>query len=271
MIKPPPPPTIPSAQERREAFNNWLYQFWSWAGNGGAGTAQISGTSPIVVTTGTGTFAISHATSGVIGGTYGDATIIPRFGVDARGHLTLATNAGTLGTFASFNSLVGAGDVLGTSTTGTFTGALSTTGVTAGTYGDGTAVSQVVVDAKGRVTSAASVAITYPSDRALEGVAPIAVGTAAGTYSISHNTSGVVAGTFGGVAGIPRFDISVLGHVLEGTNITLLGVSPLIITTGTTTAGVGTSVSFSHSTSGVAAGTYGGTLGVARFGVSAEG
>src|SRR3990167_2151224 len=251
MIKPPPPPTIPSAQERREAFNNWLYQFWSWAGNGGAGTAQISGTSPIVVTTGTGTFAISHATSGVIGGTYGDATIIPRFGVDARGHLTLATNAGTLGTFAGFNSLVGAGDVLGTSTTGTFTGALSTTGVTAGTYGDGTAVSQMVVDAKGRLAFAASVGISFPASREVEGASPIAVGTAAGTYSISHGTSGVVAGTYGGTAGVPRFDISAQGHVLGGTSIALEASSPILLS-----AGVGT-LSFAHATSGLAAGSVG--------------
>lgn len=98
-----------------------------------------------------------------------------------------------LGTFARFNSLVGAGDVLGTSTTNTFTGALSTTGIT--------------------------------------------------------------AGAFGGVAGIPRFDISAAGRVTSGLNIVLQATSPVLLST----TGTGT-IAWSHATSGVGTGLPGQTV-----------
>ncbi len=54
-----------------------------------------------------------------------------------------------------------AGDV--TSVAGSLTTTLANTAVTPGTYGSATTVPQVAVDAKGRVTSASSVAITFPA------------------------------------------------------------------------------------------------------------
>lgn len=140
----PPPP------EGR--FGKWAYLLWDYVARNraGAAVALAAGTALVIGTGTSGTFTVAHKTSGVATGTYGAANIVPRFQVDALGHLTSATNAGTLGTFAGFSSLVGAGDLLGTTTTNTFTGALSTTGVTAGTYTNAT----VAVDAKGRITSA---------------------------------------------------------------------------------------------------------------------
>jgi hypothetical protein len=142
----------------------------------------LEGAAPIAIATAAGTYTVSHDTSGASAGTYGAAMVTAQLVVDALGHVTSAANSGTLGTFAGFNSLaaagyitgttttgtltaayagtlVGAGDVLGTSTTGTFTGALSTTGVAAGTYGAASLAAQLVVDAKGRLTSATTVAI----------------------------------------------------------------------------------------------------------------
>jgi len=299
-------------------------------GTAAAGVSLVQGVAPILVG-GTATSTVSLATSGVTAGTYGGPLVIPRFDVSAQGLIQSASQAGTIGTMASFNSYVAAGDALGTSTTGTLTVALSTTGVTAGTYGNGTAVSQVVVDAKGRVTSASNVNISFPaaggtSTFALAGDV-LGTGLVPGTLTSALSTTGITAGTYGGTAGIPRFDIDAKGRMLSAASHPLQGSAPIAITTGAgtfvvshNTSGVaagtygdgtavaqvvvnalghltaGTSVpitfptvrvleatapiavataagtyTVSHNTSGISAGTYGGTLGVARFGVSAEG
>ena len=246
MQKPPPPPQIPSANERREAINNWMYQFWAWAGNGGAGTAQIVGSSPITVTTGTSSFVISHATSGVVAGTYGSPTVIPQLGVNALGHVTFGSNVGTLGTFAGFSSLVGAGDVLGTSTTGTFTGALSTTGVAAGTYGAAGILAQLIVDAKGRLTGASQagtlgtfagfnsfvaagiVTGTTTTGTLTTAETKVSVGdvlgtSTTGTFTAALSTTGVAAGTYSLLAVDVKGRVASGGIFTSGTSLTLSG------------------------------------------------
>lgn len=58
-------------------------------------TRSISGTSPITVTNGTGVSGnttISHANSGVSANTYGTATHVPQFTVNASGHITGVSN-----------------------------------------------------------------------------------------------------------------------------------------------------------------------------------
>ena len=201
MLKPPPPIKLPSPEERREAFNRWMYQFWEWAGDGGAGTAQIFGSAPIAVATGTGSFTVSHNTSGVA----------------------------------------------------------------AGTYGNSTSVAQVVVDARGHVTSGTTVAISTTAPRVVEGTTPIAVATSTAAFTVSHNTSGVAAGTFGGAAGVPRFDLSALGHVLSGTSFPITGTAPIVVETGTSSFGV------AHGTSGVLAGTFGMGTAIPQLVVDARG
>ena len=63
----------------------------------GGSVTSITATNPIVVTpdpiTSTGT--VSHNTSGVTPGTYGDSTHVGQFTVDAKGHITAATNVAT--------------------------------------------------------------------------------------------------------------------------------------------------------------------------------
>ena len=88
MNKPPPPPFLPSAQERKEAFNNWLNQFWNWSGS-----LQLSGTSPILVGTGTNAFSLSHGTSGATAGTYGGTGVSLQIAVNAQGHVTFIGTA----------------------------------------------------------------------------------------------------------------------------------------------------------------------------------
>ena len=125
-------------------------------------------------------------TTGVTATTYGSSTIVPVFVVDSRGRLTSVTNTTidtTIATAAfakanqqtnlSFTTVVANGtslvadsnaDTLTIRTTGNvaitadaagdnLTFDLTTTGVTAGKYGSGSAIPIVTVDSRGRVTS----------------------------------------------------------------------------------------------------------------------
>jgi len=78
--------------------------------------------------------------------------------------LTVSDDATVSGTNTGDQTITLTGDVTGTGT-GSFATTLATSGVTAGTYGTATTVPTIVVDAKGRITSASSTTIT--------GVSPI--------------------------------------------------------------------------------------------------
>jgi len=115
-------------------------------------TANITlGTIP-TLTTGTTTSTAEIVTSGTI------ATLNSTTG-------TIANLRSTTGTVATLNSTTGTITNLSTTLAGDFTisqgtGTLGTTGATLGTYGGATSIPVLAIDAKGRVTTASTSAIT---------------------------------------------------------------------------------------------------------------
>jgi hypothetical protein len=101
---------------------------------------------------------------------------------------SISGNAATATALATARTLGLSGDVTGTASfngtvNATIAATLANSGVTAGSYGSATQVGQVTVDAKGRVTAASNVGITFP-------VTSVAGRTGAITLSTSDVSEG---------------------------------------------------------------------------------
>jgi len=152
----------------------------------------VSNTDPIGASESGTTLSISHLNSGVSAATYGNATFIPQYVVNATGHITSASNV--VVNVANTNIV---GNIIASQITSIansqitgniISSQIQPTGVSASTYGGADKVGVFVVDQQGRLTSASNVSISIPSSA-------LNTDVALGSQTSGAYVSNLVAGT----------------------------------------------------------------------------
>lgn len=166
---------------------------------------------------------------------------------------------------------VAPGNLTGAVTTagGTVT-TIAATGVTAGTYGDGSHVSQVTINASGQVTSAADVAISISSGiDQLTG--DVTAGPGSGSQAATLATVNSNVGAFGDATHVGAFTVNAKGLITAASSVAITdtGITQL---TGDVTAGPGSgSQASTLATVNSNVGSFGDSTHVAAITVNAKG
>ena len=206
------------------------------------------------------------ANTTVTPGTYGSASVIPTYTVDAQGRLTGATNVSVAISSGAVSGLATSATTDTTNasniTSGTLPVArLATSGATAGSYGSASSIPSITVDGYGRITSvsASSVAI---SSGAVSGLAASATTDTTNASNITSGTlaaarlatSGVTAGNYNA----PSLSVDSYGRITSISSVSL-SASATTDTTNASNISSGTLAAARLPTSGVTIGTYGGS------------
>jgi len=237
--------------------------------------------------------AISITPTGVVAGTYGSATEIPVFTVNAQGQLDSAGTTTVAGVSSiNFDSSNG-NFTINTADGQTFLDTItldpySTTGLTEGNnlyytrvrfdsaLGDTTSISSIrgyfsaggalnYDSSLGRFTFDTEQVYTktnFDSDLSTSITGGTGITWDSATYNISITDTGVTAGTYGSASEVPVFTVNAQGQLDSAGTVTVAGVSNVSYdsasyTLTVNTADGGSFPAFLRTTSGVVAGTYG--------------
>ena len=234
-------------------------------GGGGNGTGTVT-----QVDTGTGltggpittSGTVSLANTAVTAGTYGNATTVSQITVDAQGRITSASNvsisSGGVGTVTLVNTGTGltGGPIVSSGTV-----SLANTAVVAAAYGSATQVGTFTVDAQGRLTTAANVAINI-SVANVSGAVPNTVNVLAGTglsgggaltsnVTVNLANTAVTLGSYGSATQVAAITIDAQGRITSAANVTVSGGGGGTgnVVSNVVTITVGDNISWTNSTS----------------------
>lgn len=266
---------------------------------------------------------VTLANTAVSPGTYGGATQIPTFEVDAQGRLISATNVSvstaiTLGADTGSADTLSNGDtlrVLGgtgidtTVTDNTITVAIETSGVTANTYGGASKIPVFTVDATGRLTTAANVDVAGVTNFTASGntftistadgntfnasiqvnsvrlgddttgdyLSNVLAGTGivisgqggeTATPTVTLDTSGVVAATYGSTTNIPVIVVDTYGRITSASNASISTDLLISADTGTDTVSLATETLAIEGGTGIATDVTSNIITITNLGVT---
>lgn len=179
---------LPTPLVLDDGFGNFIYILYNVGGGSMAsGITELIGDG--TAGPGTGTQTLTLANTGVAAGSYGSNTLVPVVTVDAKGRIT---NISTISvtTSAGIDQLTG--DVVAGPGTGSQAATLSASGATPGTYGSSSLVPVVTVDAKGRITSITTVAVSGGGGSGITQLTgPVTAGPGTGSVATSITANSI--------------------------------------------------------------------------------
>ena len=213
-------------------------------------TLTIAGGVGLTSSTTSDTVTIRLDNTTVTAGSYGDASNVPTFTVDAQGRITAAgtvsiatsldisgdSGADTVDLLTDTLSFTGGVGLTTTVTNGDVQVDLDNTTVSAGTYGSASLIPTFTVDAQGRITAAStsfvSTNVTVGGDTGSGNIVTgsqltVAGGTglttvfSAGTLTVNLDDTAVSAGTYGSATTIPQFTVDAQGRITAAGTVSI--------------------------------------------------